>query len=138
MIKTTKDALVAPQGLRVVAPPSVALVPARVFLGLALALTLWAVFSLPSILFSQWFPLDLGGIFMIGENFQYWLSWIISPYNSSGRYFPFYWIYNSFQFYLFGTNVSSYYFVQSIVFFVAALLTSATLHKITGAGRSAA
>lgn len=73
----------------------------------------------------------------MGKNFPTNLSWIISPYNGSGRYFPFYWIYNSFQFHWFGTTVSPYYFIQSIVFLVAALLTSATLHKITGNRRAA-
>ena len=104
---------------------------------LILSLTLWAVFSIPSIMLSQWFPLDLGGIFTIGKNFHKSLPWIISPYNGSGRYFPFYWLYNSFEFYLFGTNVAPYYLVQSIVFLGAALLTAVTLHKATGSLRLA-
>ncbi|MBW8457611.1 MAG: hypothetical protein K0M58_04090 [Thiobacillus sp.] len=75
--------------------------------------------------------MDLGAIFRIGQNFQDWLPWIVSPYNGSGRYFPFYWIYNSFQVYLFGTNVAPFFFVQSIVFVATGLLISAMLQKVT-------
>lgn len=105
---------------------------------ITLGVVLWAVFSLPSILFSQWFPLDEGVNFKIAQHFQEFFMWIISPYSGTGRYFPFYWMFNSFEFYLFGTNVAPYFFIQSIVFFIAAFLTISTLHKITGSSRSAA
>ena len=117
--------------------PDVELTVVRLLPILILSLTLWAVFSLPSIMLSQWFPLDLAKIFEIGKNFQNFLPGIISPYNGTGRYFPFYWLYNSFEFYLFGTNVAPYYLVQSIVFLGAALLMAVTLHKVTGSLRLA-
>jgi len=103
-----------------------------------LAVTIWAVFSLPSIIFNQWFPMDLGTIFKIGQNFSEWWPWVASPYSGSGRYFPFYWIYNSFQIYLFGTNVALLYLTQSAVFLTIAVTVSFILLRLTRNKRTSA
>ncbi len=126
---------ITPQALSPVTLTPQTLRHASVF---AVATTLWAVFSLPTILLAEWFPLDVGGIFQLGNNFKHWLPWIISPYNGSGRYFPIYWLYHTFEFFLFGTNLSPYYVVQSVVFLATALSTSAILLKISGSYRLAA
>ncbi|CAG4885553.1 ArnT family glycosyltransferase [Paraburkholderia gardini] len=109
--------------------------------GAALALlsfVLWAVVSLPTILFSRWFPLDMGGLFYIGDHLQSWLHWIISPYNGSGRYFPFYWLYHALQFQIFGANVAPYFFIQSVLFLAATLLTCKLVYRLTGSRGHAA
>ncbi len=100
-----------------------------------LTIILWAIFSLPAILFAGWFPLDLGAIFKMGQNFQEWLPWILSPYNGSGRYFPLYWIYYLSQVPLFGTNVAPYFFLQSLIFLTSAILASVTIYKLTRSTR---
>ena len=93
---------------------------------LALITAIFAVVTfLPSILWSQWFPLDMGGMFEIGALFGEKFAWVISPYNGSGRYFPVYWIVNSLQFFLFKTNVFPYYVVQSLILTAAIALTCA-------------
>jgi hypothetical protein len=104
-------------------------------LTLAVAAVLFCIFLLPSILLNQWFPLDLGGTFEIGDRFREKWSWIVSPYNGSGRYFPFYWIFNSFQYFFFGTHVLPYYLVQSVIILAAILLTCRTLKEITGTSK---
>ena len=99
------------------------------------SMALFCVFLLPSIVLNQWFPLDLGGTFEIGEKFGEKWSWIVSPYNGSGRYFPFYWVFNSLQYFAFGTNVLPYYVVQAGIILGAILLTCRLLEKITGSSR---
>lgn len=97
----------------------------------ALAIVLWAVFSVGVIAFSQWFPMDLPIIFGFGRNFESSLLKILSPYNNTGRFFPFYWIYYGAQSLLFGIDVAPYYFVQSILFLVTALFAATILYRIT-------
>lgn len=99
------------------------------------AMALFCVILLPSIALNQWFPLDLGGTFEIGEKFSEKWAWIVSPYNGSGRYFPFYWVFNSLQYFAFGTNVLPYYVVQAGIVLGAILLTCRLLEKITGSTR---
>ena len=99
------------------------------------ATALSCIFLLPTIVLSQWFPLDLGGMFEIGEKFAQKWAWIVSPYNGSGRYFPFYWIFNSFQYFAFGTHVLPYYLVQSAILVAAALLACRILGLVTGSLR---
>ena len=90
------------------------------------------VIFLPSILWSQWFPLDMGGMFEIGALFEEKFSWVISPYNGSGRYFPIYWIVNSIQFFFFKTNVFPYYVVQSLLLTAAIALSCALAIRLIG------
>jgi hypothetical protein len=93
-------------------------------------LSIGVLFSLPAIIYSRWFPLDLGGIFLIGTNLSEKLEWILSPYNGSGRYFPFYWLYNSAQVQLFGTEVSKFFLVQSVVFFALTAAICSLFYKL--------
>lgn len=95
-------------------------------------IVLAAIVLLPSVLLSQWFPLDLGGIFEIGHLFREKLAWIISPYNGSGRYFPFYWLFNSLQYFFFATNPLPYFAVQAAILLLAIWLNCRLLQKIIG------
>ena len=96
------------------------------------AISVWALFSLPTILWSGLFPLDVGGTFLIGEHFRHYVHWILSPYNAAGRYFPFYWLFYTAQYSIFGLHVGSYFFVQSLVFLAAALLTCQIIYRLSG------
>ncbi|MGF6611006.1 hypothetical protein OKW45_005928 [Paraburkholderia sp. WSM4175] len=98
---------------------------------LAASVLVWALFSMPTILWSQLFPLDMGGIFLIGEHFRSWVHWILSPYNGAGRYFPFYWLYHSAEYEIFGSHVGPYFFVQSLVFLAATLLSCQIIYRLT-------
>lgn len=95
----------------------------------------WCVIIIPTVLYSDIFPLDNEGIFNIGENFEHWLPWIASPYNGSGRYFPFFWIFWSSQYQIFAQNIAGYLIVQGIFFlsgiiFLVNLLKRASNSKI--------
>lgn len=96
---------------------------------------LFCVVFLPSILLSEWFPLDLGGMFEIGALFSQKLSWIISPYNGSGRYFPVYWLFSSLQYYFFTTHALPYFLLQSIILTGAIVLTCKLASQVTGRSR---
>lgn len=96
---------------------------------------LWCVIIIPVVLYSDVFPMDSEGIFNIGENFTHWLPWIASPYNGSGRYVPFFWIFWSSQYLLFAQNIGEYLLVQGAFFllgiiFFANLLKHASNSKI--------
>ncbi len=102
---------------------------------LVFGILLWAIFSLPVVIFGQWFPLDLGANFKIVQDNHEFLKFM-TPYNGTGRYFPFYWIFTRIEFNLFGTNVMPYYFIQSIIFLLTSFLFVTILYKITGNFRS--
>ncbi|KAI3598607.1 hypothetical protein D8I24_5553 [Cupriavidus necator H850] len=101
------------------------------FTFLLLAISLWAISSLPVIIYSKMFPLDTADIFLIGKNLGSWLHWIASPYNGSGRYFPFYWLYHAIQFQFFGIQVGAYLAVQSAIFLAASALTCLAIARFT-------
>ena len=91
----------------------------------------WLVVCLPIIVYSQWFPLDLGAIFDAGANPDKWLSWILSPYNGSGRYFPVYWLYYTLPFPLFGMNAWPHLLSQSLLFVFASTIGAAIVLQVT-------
>ena len=94
--------------------------------------------SVPPMLLSQWFPMDLPFLYSMGAHLREWLPWIASPYNGSGRYFPIYWIYYSLQYLIFGNAVWPYFLVQSVIFLASAILTARILQRMTGELRAAA
>lgn len=89
----------------------------------------WCVIIIPTVLYSDIFPLDNEGIFNIGENFQHWLPWIASPYNGSGRYFPIFWIFWSSQYQIFAQNIGGYLLVQGIFFLLGVIFFTNLLKR---------
>ena len=96
-----------------------------------LAAGLWAVFSLPPILLSGVFPMDMYSFSTIGTHFQDWLPWILWPENVSGRYFPVYWLFYTAEFALFGLWTGAYLAVQSIILVAGAGLAALLVAKLT-------
>ncbi|WP_394789269.1 hypothetical protein [Rhodoferax sp.] len=105
-----------------------------IFGGLAL---LWLLFTLPTVLLSQWFPLDIPALFNMGDHLHEWLPWILSPHNGSGRYFPIYWLYHCVQYLAFGANVGPYFVVLSVVYLVGTILICRIMWRMTGSVRIA-
>ncbi len=95
---------------------------------------LWLFLVLPSAYLNSWFTLDLGGIFLKSTQFPQSLAWILSPYNGSGRYFPFYWLYYAFLYKLFGIHLVGYYLVQSVLFLVSVLFILYIFAHMTSRG----
>jgi hypothetical protein len=106
-----------------------------IFTGLGL---LWLLATLPTVLLSQWFPLDMPALFFMGEHLSKWLPWIVSPYNGSGRYFPLYWLYHCVQYLAFGAHVWAYFVVLSVIYLAGAVLICRTVWRMTGSLRMAA
>jgi hypothetical protein len=75
----------------------------------AVALACWAIWSLPVIGWSEWFPLDFGYLITLDQEWKRNAWKFLSPYaEGSGRYFPFYWLIFGIQSALFGTSVWPY------------------------------
>jgi hypothetical protein len=98
---------------------------------LLVATILWAAYLIPFMLYAKFFPLDLPGIFIVSDNLREYMHFIISPYRGAGRYFPFYWLFNCLNYYLFGTSVGQYYIVQSSIFGMATLFIISVFYKLT-------
>lgn len=92
----------------------------------------WLLVTLPTILWSNWFPLDMPALFEMGEYLHKWLPWIVSPHSGSGRYFPLYWLYHTLQFLLFGANVWPYFLILSLIYLTGVYVTCRTLWRATG------
>jgi hypothetical protein len=101
----------------------------RVFASTAIVL-LWSTLILPSAFLNGLFPLDVGGVLDKATHFPEDVHWILSPYNGSGRYFPLYWLYYAFLFQICGVAVQGYYLVQSAIFLLSVLMTSAIFVSI--------
>jgi len=99
---------------------------------------LWLLLTVPTVLYSQWFPFDMPFLFIMGEHVQDWLPWILSPYNGSGRYFPMYWFYHCAQYLVFGPVVWPYFIVLSTIYLAGSVLICRTIWRLTGSVRIAA
>lgn len=106
-----------------------------ILIGLAV---FWLLLTMPTVLFSQWFPLDMPVLFNMGEHLQERLPWILSPHNGSGRYFPLYWLYHAAQYLLFGSSVWPYFVVLSVIYLAGTVLIARTIWRMTGSLRIAA
>jgi hypothetical protein len=106
-----------------------------IFVGLGL---LWLLLTVPTVLYSQWFPLDMPALFVMGEHLQDWLPWILSPHNGSGRYFPLYWLYHCAQYLVFGPVVWPYFMMLSAIYLAGTVLICRTIWRMTGSVRIAA
>ena len=99
---------------------------------LAALATVWLVFLLPSVLFNQWFTLDMGGMFAKAADYPANIAWALSPYNLGGRFFPAYWLYHFAVFGVFTTNVAAHFAVQAAIFVVALAMACRLLYRLTG------
>lgn len=82
-------------------------------------------------LFSQWFTLDMGGVFEKAADYPDNVMWALSPYNRGGRYFPIYWFYNFVVFGFFSTNIAAHFAVQSMLFVISLTLTCYLFFRVT-------
>jgi len=98
---------------------------------LATLVCLWLAYLLPSAVYSQWFTLDMGGMWTRAAapgSFR----WAVSPDALGGRFFPVYWFYNFLLFDLFGTRIGAHFLSQAVLFVVSLLLTCHLFARITG------
>ena len=90
------------------------------FAAAAVALSCWAIWSLPVIIWSQWFHLDFPIMIKVFEGWKLDAWQYLSPYASnSGRYVPFYWVIFGIQSALFGASVWPYAMTVSTVMLAA-------------------
>lgn len=97
---------------------------------LVLAIGLWTLFSLPPVLLSGVFPMDMH-FFVIGKHLQDWLPWILWPDSRLGRYFPVYWLFYIAEFSVFGSWVGGYLAIQSVVLAVVSVLAATLVVRTT-------
>ncbi len=84
------------------------------------ALSCWAIWSLPVICLSEWFPLDYSRLITIADELIHHPLSFLSPYDQgSGRFFPFYWLLFAGQSFLFGMATWAYAFTLSAVMLAA-------------------
>jgi hypothetical protein len=81
----------------------------------------WFIFVFPSLIGSTWFYLDDPGGLLISKNIFKYFSWLLPDY-VSGRYYPTYWLWKGIVYKIVGESPFGFYFFQSIILFISALL----------------
>jgi hypothetical protein len=98
---------------------------------IASLIALWILVLLPAVLFSQWFTLDMGGVFAGAADFPDNLARVINPYKLGGRYFPAYWLYHFLVFGIYSTNIAAHFAVQAFLFLIALGLTGLLMFRLS-------
>jgi len=87
-----------------------------------------ALFVFPCTINSWWFYLDDPMTLRVSRDLFSNSSWIF-PDNSTGRYFPIYWLYHAVIYHMFGESPFAFFLVQSLVILASAfLIYFITLH----------
>lgn len=92
----------------------------------------WLLLLAPAAIYSQWFSLDMGGMWTRALDFPQNLKWAFSPEALGGRFFPAYWFYIFGLFRLLGTNIPAQFIVQIALFLVSLAITCRLLWQLTG------